>query len=166
MHPKLCFLKQRTEILHILSNVIVRFVSSILILLSINFASYAADDYAVFTSNPDFKSLSKNKVRMIFKGKVKRLQGKQIELSDWSENNPLRNDFYQILLGKDIAQMNAYWASLSFSGKARPPKVIREDTLQALISWVSAKHSRIGYAKLESLPDNVYVLYIVKKEKQ
>jgi hypothetical protein len=126
----------------------------------------AADTYAVFSLDQNFKPLSKNKVRMLFRGKVKRLQGKQIELSDWSETNAVRSDFYQILLSKDVAQMNAYWASLSFSGKARPPKVIKEDTIKALLEWLAQNKSRIGYAELDLLPSTANVLYIVKKEKQ
>lgn len=143
-----------------------RFLISFILICSFVSQVNANDRYAVFTSNPNFKELSKNKVRMLFRGKIKRLQGKQIELSDWPEKNIIRNDFYKKLLGKDVAQMNAYWASLSFSGKARPPKIIKEDSVKAIIEWVSAKDSRIGYAKLELLPDSVYVLYIVKKENQ
>ena len=139
-----------------------------LIVLSVSFMSHAkADDtYAVFSLNNNFKALSKNKVRMLYRGKIKLLQGVNIELSDWSENNPTRNDFYQILLSKDVAQMNAYWARLSFSGKARPPKVIKEDSMYILLRWLAEKNTRIGYAKLALLPKSANVLYIVTKEKQ
>ena len=101
---------------------------------------------------------------MLFRGKLKRLQGQKIELSDWPQDNKLRDEFYQKLLGKDLAQMNAYWASLSFSGKARPPKELDDDNLEALIKWMSDKKSRIGYAPINLIPESANVLYVVKKE--
>jgi len=126
----------------------------------------AADAYAVFTLNPNFNEVSKSKAKMLFRGKARSLQGKRIELSDWPNDNEIRSEFYQLLLGKDIAQMNAYWASLSFSGKARPPKEINQGSIAALLQWLSEKQTRIGYAPLNEIPKDANVLYIVRKEKQ
>lgn len=126
----------------------------------------AADAYAVFTFNPSFNEVSKSKAKMLFRGKTKSLQGKRVELSDWPNGNEIRSEFYQLLLGKDIAQMNAYWASLSFSGKARPPKEIKQGSITALLQWLSEKQTRIGYAPLSKIPTDANVLYIVRKEKQ
>jgi len=126
----------------------------------------ASDAYAVFTLNPNFNEVSKSKAKMLFRGKAKSLQGKRVELSDWPNGNEIRSEFYQLLLGKDIAQMNAYWASLSFSGKARPPKEIKQGSIAALLQWLSEKQTRIGYAPLNEVPKDANVLYIVRKEKQ
>ena len=124
------------------------------------------NSYAVFTLTPGLNKLSKGKVRMLFRGKLKYLQGSKVELSDWPQSNNIRTKFYKELLGKDTAQMNAYWASLSFSGKARPPKEINDDSMQALVTWLSAKRFRIGYAPIDNLPKDANVLYIVNMEKQ
>ncbi|REL31043.1 hypothetical protein [Thalassotalea euphylliae] len=126
---------------------------------------HAAENYAIITLNKDFKKLSKGKARMLYRGKAKSLQGKKIELSDWPSNNQTRNEFYQLLLGKDAAQMSAHWAGLSFSGKARPPREMKTSSLDELLQWLSQKPTRIGYAPLESLPESVTVLYVVKKDK-
>ena len=151
---------------HIVNYVLVRYLFPTLFSFFFIFQAAADTGYAVFTLNNDFKELSKSKVRMLYRGKLKYLQGEKIELSDWSQKNPVRHEFYQVLLGKDIAQMNAYWARLSFSGKARPPKEITPDTIQVLLDWASEKDSRIGYAPLNLLPTNVKVLYIVRKEEK
>ncbi|REL25282.1 hypothetical protein DXX93_01055 [Thalassotalea euphylliae] len=124
----------------------------------------AADNYAIITLNQEFKTLSKGKARMLFRGKAKSLQGKPIELSDWPSETQIRNDFYQLLLGKDAAQMSAHWAGLSFSGKARPPKELKSSSIDDLMNWLAQKPTRIGYAPLETLPENVTVLYVVKKD--
>ncbi|WP_440874226.1 hypothetical protein [Thalassotalea sp. PLHSN55] len=136
-----------------------------LITISTYSNAQAHSRYAVFTLNDKFSALSINKVRMLYRGKVKMLQGEKIELCDWSENNQIRSEFYQALLGKDIAQMNAYWASLSFSGKARPPKVIKDDSINSQLKWLSEKSSRIGYAPIDALPEAANVLFIVTKER-
>jgi len=126
----------------------------------------AEQSYAVFTLTSDFKELTQSKVRMIYRGKKKSLQGKKIELSDWPQGNDIRNNFYQVLLGKDYSQMNAYWAGLSFSGKARPPKEIDKDSIESLLKWLSEKRFRIGYAPVNLIPKSAHILYIVSKEKK
>ena len=139
--------------------------------INTTFAQTPSEDvepYAIFTLNPTLSVLSKNKARMLYRGKIKRLQGNRIELSDWPSHHNVRGKFYLSLLGKDHAQMNAHWASLSFSGKARPPKEIKEinhDAIQALITWLNAKKTRIGYAPLNAIPENANVLYVVKRDK-
>ncbi|GAL20651.1 hypothetical protein JCM19235_3653 [Vibrio maritimus] len=127
--------------------------------------AFAATEYAVFTLNQDFDELTRSKARMLYRGKAKSLQGKRIELSDWPETSTERSEFYQSLLGKDVAQMNAYWASLSFSGKARPPKEIGNANVNTLIAWLIEKPNRIGYAPLDEVPSEAKVLYVVSKEK-
>ncbi|MFA0438365.1 hypothetical protein BCU70_03690 [Vibrio sp. 10N.286.49.C2] len=134
-------------------------------LLSFSQRVFAASDYAVFTLKPSFTELTRSKVRMLYRGKTKSLQGKRVELSDWPESSLERSEFYQYLLGKDVAQMNAYWASLSFSGKARPPKEIGDASVDALIHWLQEKPNRIGYAPLDALPQEAKILYVVSKEK-
>ena len=37
------------------------------------------------------------------------------------EVEPLRELFYRRLVGRDIAEINAYWARLQFSGRTQPP---------------------------------------------
>lgn len=122
----------------------------------------ASESYAIFSMNASFNELSRSKARMLYRGKTKSLQGKRIELSDWPENSTERAEFYQSLLGKDVAQMNAYWASLSFSGKARPPKEIDAASIGTMVDWLSQKPERIGYAPLSTLPDDANVLYVVE----
>jgi hypothetical protein len=127
--------------------------------------AFAATDYAVFTFNNDFVELSRSKARMLYRGKAKSLQGKRVELSDWPETSSERSEFYQSLLGKDVAQMNAYWASLSFSGKARPPKEIDNANVTTLVAWLTEKPNRIGYAPLDAVPSEAKVLYVVSEDK-
>ncbi|ARP40494.1 hypothetical protein [Vibrio syngnathi] len=127
--------------------------------------AHAADDYAIFSLDSEFEALSINKARKLYRGKTKRLNGKRIELSDWPENSVEREKFYQLLLGKNAAQMNAHWAGLSFSGKARYPREIKTASTDSLVDWLNDKPNRIGYSPLSSVPENANVLYVISSEK-
>jgi hypothetical protein len=120
---------------------------------------------AIFSIDPVFSALSQSKARKLYRGKTKRLDGKRVELADWPEHSAERVSFYHALLSKNPAQMNAHWASLSFSGKARPPKEIANADIETLLAWMSEKSHRIGYAPLNQLPDNANILYVVSREK-
>jgi len=124
----------------------------------------ASQEMAIFSMDSGFTELSKSKARKLYRGKTKRLEGKRFELADWPEDSPERSEFYHSLLGKNTAQMNAHWASLSFSGKARPPKEISTADIDVLLNWMSEKSSRIGYAPINQLPDNATILYVVSTE--
>ncbi len=142
-------------------------VCALVILLFFSFESraFAANEYAVFSLNSEFEELTRSKVRMLYRGKAKSLQGKRVEISDWPESSVQRAEFYRFLLGKDTAQMNAYWASLSFSGKARPPKEIHTASVESLLSWLNENPNRIGYAPLELVPNDAKILLVVGKGK-
>ncbi|WP_215405594.1 hypothetical protein [Vibrio gigantis] len=127
--------------------------------------AHAAEDYAIFSLDTEFEAMSINKARKLYRGKTKRLNGKRVELSDWPENSAEREEFYQLLLGKNAAQMNAHWAGLSFSGKARYPREIKSASTDSLVDWLNDKPNRIGYAPLSSIPQNANVLYVISSEK-
>lgn len=144
------------------------FITSLLtfaLLMSFDSEALAADQYAIFSLDSEFSELNITKARKLYRGKTKRLQGKRIELSDWPDNSSERSEFYRYLLNKNVAQMNAHWASLSFSGKARPPKVIDNSDISTLLYWMNEKPNRIGYAPVSSLPSNAKILYVVSSEK-
>lgn len=133
--------------------------------ISISSKAMGAEKYAIFTLDQEFAPLSISKARKLYRGKTKRLSGKKIELSDWPENSKERTEFYQSLLGKNTAQMNAHWASLSFSGKARPPKEMTQANTETLMQWMKQKSYRIGYAPLDHVPNEAMVLFIVEELK-
>ncbi|MEZ9721024.1 hypothetical protein AB4354_06705 [Vibrio splendidus] len=145
----------------VVMSVVVGLLGNLLILSP----AHAAEDYAIFSLDSGFEALSINKARKLYRGKTKRLNGKRIELSDWPENSAEREIFYQLLLGKNAAQMNAHWASLSFSGKARYPRELESASTATLVDWLDDKPNRIGYSPLSSVPKNANVLYVISSEK-
>ena len=125
----------------------------------------ATENYAIFSLDSGFEKITLNQARKLYRGKTKRLNGKRVELSDWPENSAERENFYQLLLGKNTAQMNAHWAGLAFSGKSRYPREIEMASTDSLVDWLDDKPSRIGYSPLSKVPTNAYVLYVISSEK-
>jgi hypothetical protein len=119
-------------------------------------------EFAVFSMNSDIPALSKSKARMIYKGKTKKINGSlKIILVDLPENSIHREDFYSMLLGKSISQMNGYWASLSFSGKGKAPEELNIDDIKSIIEWLNNNPNGIAYAPIESVPENANILITI-----
>ncbi|MFT5808641.1 MAG: hypothetical protein ACI9LG_002958 [Moritella dasanensis] len=121
-------------------------------------------NFAVFSLNDSFPELSKSKVRMIYKGKVKRINKEHIDLVDLTEESHDKANFYQNLLGKSLSQMNGYRASLAFSGKGNLPVTISNNDIASIIDWLEDNPNGIAYATIESLPENVNVLFVLDPE--
>ncbi len=67
----------------------------------------------------------------------------RVQPLDFEKNSEMRNSFYQQLVGKSSAQINAYWARLLFTGKAEPPAEYPSQT--RLIEQVKNNTSAIAY---------------------
>ncbi len=75
-------------------------------------------------------------------------------------DSEIREQFYQMLTGKSVAQINAYWAKLIFSGRATPPRMARQG--DDIIEMVLNNKNAIAYVPLESVTDEVKVVFILK----
>ncbi|MGF1726205.1 hypothetical protein [Photobacterium nomapromontoriensis] len=129
---------------------------------------FAADDsstdvnFAVFSMNSDIPPLTKSKTRMLYKGKTKKVNGSiKIILVDLPKYSIHREEFYSMLLGKSVTQMNGYWASLSFSGKGTPPEELSSDDIKDIIEWLNANPNGIAYAPVSAVPENANILITV-----
>ncbi|OUS28548.1 hypothetical protein A9Q99_12935 [Gammaproteobacteria bacterium 45_16_T64] len=75
---------------------------------------------------------------------------------DQSPSSEIRRTFYESLVGKSVAQVNAYWARLLFTGRASPPQVIR--TSKGLLQAIKNNPNAVGYIDEKELEDGVKVI--------
>lgn len=138
----------------------------ILIFASIilNIPTTFADSIAIITASQDFQPLSSGKAKMLFKGKVKRLDNKKYSLVDWPAGSKIKQNFYLRLMGQSETKINAIRAKSIFSGQGFPPKVIAEDNFSALEIFLKTHPNSIGYAPTSSLSDQFIVLFIIQAE--
>lgn len=120
--------------------------------------------FCIISLNPSFAKLSKSKVRMIYKGKVKHLNKVNIDLVDLSDKSPYKSEFYHLLLGKSLSQINGYRASLAFSGKGNIPKNIQSTSTNDIITWLKKNPNGIAYMPSELIPNDANVLYELKRK--
>ena len=123
----------------------------------------STESYAIFSMHDVYGSFSKSKARMIYRGKIKSIGKKKIQLSDWPDNAIEKKEFYDVLLGQTLSQVNGYWASLAFSGKAKPPSSIDTSDISVLVDWLQQHPNGIGYAPLSQLPKDAHVHVIISK---
>jgi len=139
----------------------IKWIYLILMILSSTMVMATPDKIVIFTASKAFSPLSSGKAKMLFKGRLKRLNNKRFTLVDWPAGSKIKKQFYQDLLGQSEARLNAYRAKLIFSGKSVPPKSISENNASAVKSYIKNKSNSIGYASQSMISKDFTILYIV-----
>ncbi len=75
---------------------------------------------------------------------------------DQSPTSKVRHDFYKNLVGKSVAQINAYWARLLFTGRASPPQVISDS--EGVLKAIRNNANAVGYINESELAPGVKVV--------
>lgn len=102
----------------------------------------------VVNADAEIEHLSKKQVISLFLGRSKFLPtGEKARAFDFPIESSARADFYRLLTGKNIADIDAYWARLKYSGRASPPTPV--DDGEQIIALVSRVPSAIAYLPLE-----------------
>jgi hypothetical protein len=73
---------------------------------------------------------------------------------------PLRAEFYQLLTFRPLAQINAYWAQILFTGQNSPPLQLPND--QAVLKMVRENEGAIGYVSPATVDRTVRLLLLLK----
>lgn len=68
-----------------------------------------------------------------------------------------KEEFYQRLVGKDLAEINAYWARLIFSGATAPPRQMKG--IEQVLNAVAASPAHIGYVERNRVDGRVRIVH-------
>lgn len=102
----------------------------------------------------DLKSLNSIQVESIFMGRKRPLPNGRV--AQPIDQSGLRPEFYEKLTARPIEQINAYWAILTFTGKASPPMLSPDDN--AVLEMVNKYRDAIGYINSKNVNNSVRVL--------
>jgi ABC-type phosphate transport system substrate-binding protein len=118
-------------------------------------AVFAEPDIAIIAnSNNELGSLTRKQVADIYMGRTTTLPNGSIPLPlDYQGDSEVRSRFYQSMTGKNMAQINAYWARLSFTGQANPPRRLADKA--AILHAVEKNPGALGY--VDSVPPDTSV---------
>jgi hypothetical protein len=133
---------------------------SILILLVSSLSALAETVVIVHPDNP-LTALKREQVVDIYLGRKQNFPGGNTAFPiDLAPDAPARTEFYRTLVDKSVAQINAYWARLLFTGRATPPKVL--STPAAVLKSVRENRDAIAYLNSNDLDSKVKVVFWVK----
>ena len=127
---------------------------SILLLLSVNM--WAGIVVVVNRDNP-ITTLNKREIIDLYMGRNLYFPDGKLALRlDHPPTSKERETFYQQLVKKSVAQVNAYWAKLLFTGKASPPMLMGDS--EQLLDTIRNNRNAIGYIDETKLDDSVKVV--------
>ena len=134
-----------------------KFIAIFVALVTVLAVSPARAGQLVVITHSDsaIHTLSREQVSRIFLGRLKLLPtGERVTVV---EAEPLREHFYRRLIGRDIAEINAYWARLQFSGRTQPP--LRLHSSEEALAAVLAERNVVGYIDADLLDPRAKVLF-------
>ncbi len=93
----------------------------------------------------NINELSEKHVTALFLGRAKFLPGGsgRVKAIDYPVDSDVRAAFYQALTGRNIADIDAYWARLTYSGSASPPQALSNS--EQILQMVAQQESAIAY---------------------
>lgn len=98
----------------------------------------------VVKADSTVSALNKKQVMGLFLGRAKFLpSGDKVKALDFPIASAVRAEFYRALTGKNIADIDAYWARLQYSGRATPPEPMENS--EKIMQMVSKEKRAIAY---------------------
>jgi ABC-type phosphate transport system substrate-binding protein len=129
------------------------------ILLLLAVTAHAEIAVIVNRDNP-VQSIESRRVRDIFMGRIRSFSYGSIALP--LDKSTLRARFYELLTGRGIEQVNAYWARIMFSGQASPPTIVPDD--EAVLKTVRMNEGAIDYIDASRVDDSVRVVLLIRQQ--
>lgn len=125
-----------------------RCVAALLITL---LASIASAGDIVVIMGPAGSTMTKDQVSNLYLGK-----NRDLKPVDLPESDPLRESFYKKATERDVAQVKAMWARITFTGQGQPP--LQEPSADAVKKAVAADPKAIGYINKSDVDATVKVV--------
>lgn len=120
-----------------------------------------ADLVVVVNARSGVAAMSRNDVINLFFGRNRQFfNGLEAMPVDLDDKHPARAEFYRSLVGKDIAEINAYWSRQVFTGGAQA--LPRVGSTEEVIRWVASRPGGIGFVELSRTDARVRVVYELK----
>ena len=133
----------------------------LLINLLVSAFIFSGDLVVVVNKENSIDELTPRELVDIYLGKDRTFDnGLIIVAYDQRNGSKERAVFYRFLVNKSVAQMNAYWARLLFTGRATPPSSVVDS--QAVLKFVQYNEGAIGYIDSEYLDGTVKEVFRVQ----
>ena len=139
-------------------SVLARLPLTLLALAILGASAGHADILVIANPQSDVAALSRQQVVDIYMGRTSSFpNGRTAIAFDLKGEQPLRTTFYQQLVGKSVAQINAYWARLLFTGSATPPLALKDSAM--MLHMVQENRDAIGYVDSAEATGKMKVMF-------
>lgn len=140
---------------------ITKFICSVAtsVLLSQPVYSASADIVVVVAADSPVDSLSKGHLVNIFLGRNGYLDDRlRVTPVDQLEGSAAREEFYEVVVDWNAANLKAHWSKMIFTGRGKPPRQVAGDN--AVKALIANHPGAIGYIDPASVDSSVKVLTI------
>ena len=108
--------------------------------------------HVVVNAGVDLVQLTQPQVVNIFMGRNQKLSKQQLAMPlDIANHQPIKAAFYRRLIDRDLAEVNAYWVRVMFSGEASRPRLV--DSFQAVRRLIKEDVGAIAYVPESALAE-------------
>ncbi len=111
----------------------------------------------VVAKNSSVETLENQQIANIFLTRINRFPNGNKAMPIELRNSQIRDDFYQEISGKNPTQLMAYWTTLIFSGKGKPPSGYVG--LESLIARLGNIPGSISYLQQAQVTDDLKIVY-------
>lgn len=120
-------------------------------------AATARDLVVIVNPASGVDQLSRDDAINIFMGRYRKLPSGLIAFPiDIGSQTAQRRQFYQLLVNKELGDVDAYWARLVFSGQTSPPLQVPDD--KTAVQLVAGNRSAIAYVERDQIDNRVRVV--------
>ncbi len=118
----------------------------------------SAELVVVVNTRSGVAAMTRNEVINLFFGRNRQFfNGIEARPVDLIDSHPDRARFYKSLVGKDLSEVNAYWARQVFSGRMQAP--VKVNNTEEMLRRVLAEPGGIGFVDLAKADARVRVVY-------
>lgn len=109
--------------------------------------------------------LSREQVLNIFLGRFRQFpSGLTAVPIDQPDGGPAKAQFYRLLVDKEVAEINAYWARLVFSGRTPPP--LQTEYSGDVLRLLAAKRGAIAYVDRSLVDPRLTIVFSLGHDQQ
>jgi hypothetical protein len=120
-----------------------------------------ADFYVVVQAANSQGALTQKEAVNLFMGRNRSFANGDFALVfDLPRDNAKRAEFYLALTGMSPAQVNSYWARLTFSGQNTPPQAVPDET--SMIAVVKRDPTALGWLSKEPVDKQLRVVLVLR----
>lgn len=120
-----------------------------------------ADLVVVVNARSGVAAMTRGDVINVFMGRNRQFfNGEEAHPVDLENGHPYRAMFYQLLIGKDSSEIDAYWSRQVFTGRMQPPPRLK--STDEVLKWVARKPGGIGFIEISKADARVRVVHELK----